>query len=262
MCQIPRKTRINSIRSMKSNIDLEKLELKYLNKIQSVLNSNLDNILSNLLSMNKTQSYWKHLLKKNTKFDVGAERIVYSILQRASDLGEPNSTPFSSDLFFENKEAYIHIDLKTCQPLNNLSDHWRTPVGVNQNSYKGKMNVHKGKIVKVVRNYNPNLPKYYFDKPTLTYFITILYAKKNKKYVVANINLACMPNGQLFSVYGKDTLAAGKNIEKTRFLMNKCFKFKKLANSPNRVIILYEDLKVLPKANAKTLSKNFLSLIR
>ena len=54
--------------------------------------------------MNKTKVYWKHLLKKNTKFDVGAERIIYSILQRASDLGEPNSSPVGSDLMFENSE--------------------------------------------------------------------------------------------------------------------------------------------------------------
>ena len=243
-----------------TNIQLEELEFKYLKKINSFLDSSLDNIIENLLSMNKTKVYWKHLLKKNTKFDVGAERIIYSILQRASDLGEPNSTPFSSDLFFENKEAFIHIDLKTCQPLNNLSDHWRTPVGVNQNSYRGKMKIYKGKKIEL-RQYKPNLPQYYFKKPTLTYFITILYAEMKSDYVVSNINLACMPNGQLFDVYGSDVIGAGKNKDKTRFLMNQCFKFNKLPKTPNRVVVVYKNLEVLPKKNATTLSKNFLSLL-
>jgi hypothetical protein len=95
---------------MLTNNELEKLEAKYLSKIYASLYANLDNILKNLLSMNKLLYSWKNKIKltkkkkKNDKedgFDVGAERVIYSVLQRASDLGEPNSSPVASDLFLK-----------------------------------------------------------------------------------------------------------------------------------------------------------------
>ena len=157
-----------------SNEEIEKLELKYLEKINSLMVVHQDNILRNLLSMNTIYDYWEGK-SDDEGFDRGAERVLYSVLQRGSDLGEPNSAPVGSDLFFENSEAYIHIDLKTSQPDTNLRDHWETPVGKNQNSYKSsQMPVRdsRGTVIER-REYEPSLPKFYGDKPTLTYFITL-----------------------------------------------------------------------------------------
>ncbi|MCU9939554.1 hypothetical protein NW739_01940 [Mycoplasmopsis felis] len=50
-------------------------------------------------------------------FSVGAERIIYSLLN-GKGIGQPNSSPVGSDLFFEVEDAYIHIDLKTLQEEN------------------------------------------------------------------------------------------------------------------------------------------------
>ena len=154
-----------------TELEIEQLELKYLNTIKSLIQGNLNNILNNLDSMNQIVEYWKDI-STDEGFDTGSERIIYSVLQRGGDLGEPNSSPVGSDLMFENTEAFVHIDLKTCQPTNNLRDHWETPVGKNQNSYKYDMIVKNSR-----RPYEPHLPTYYNDKPTLTYFVTILYSK-------------------------------------------------------------------------------------
>ncbi len=189
--------------------EIEKLEKKYLGKINSTLDHHLDKIIDELNSMNKIFKYWNNI-PFDKGMDSGAERVIYSKLHSGS-LGDPNSSPVASDLFFENKEAFIHIDLKTNQPYNNLSDHWRIPIGVNQNSYKCKFSVRK----KAPRLYKPNLPTYYNEKLCLTYFISILYTRDNK-FDVLNINTSCVPNGELLNIYGGDILAAGKNPEKKK----------------------------------------------
>ena len=239
-----------------TEIEIETLEQKYLNTIKSLIEGNLNNILKNLDSMNEISEYWKDI-STDEGFDTGAERIIYSVLQRGGDLGEPNSSPVGSDLMFENSEAFVHIDLKTCQPTNNLRDHWETPVGKNQNSYKYDM-----KVNNTTRAYNPHLPTHYSEKPTLTYFITILYSKNsNFEFKVANINVGRMPNGSLTNIYLTTPLGTGKNIGQARFMMAKCYQFKKLNNN-NRVKIIYEDLSILEQSKAKKLEEKFLSLIR
>lgn len=250
-----------------SNKEIEELELKYLEKIHSALNANLENIIENLKSMNKLIDHWKEKIKitksgntnnKEDGFDVGAERVIYSVLQRASDLGEPNSSPVAADLFFENREAFVNIDLKTCQEKSNLADHWAHSISVNQTSYRSKMNVKNSK--KSERPYEPALEKYYLGKPNLTYFVTILYSF-NKIYSIANINVAAMPNGQLVEVYGKDPLRPGKNLSQARFAQENCYKFKLLDNK-KRIKILYENLSCLDNNSVKKLEDNLLSLIR
>tara|TARA_X000000368_G_scaffold405929_1_gene383641 strand:+ start:217 stop:939 length:723 start_codon:yes stop_codon:yes gene_type:complete len=236
--------------------EIEKLESTYLNTIKSLIVGNLNNILRNLDSMNNISEYWQNI-STDEGFDTGAERIIYSVLQRGGDLGEPNSSPVGSDLMFESSDAFIHIDLKTCQPQNNLRDHWETPVGRNQNSYKYDMIVNK-----TPRAYKPHLPTYYSEKPTLTYFITILYSKNsNLEFKVANINVGCMPNGSLKNIYSTSPLGPGKNVGQARFMMAKCFEFKKL-NNEKRIKIIYENLEILDQSQAMKLEEKLLSLIR
>jgi len=214
-----------------TNTELENLELKYLEKINSLLVGHQEKMIKNLESMNNILEYWEDK-PHDDGYDSGAERVIYSILQTGSDLGDPNSCPVASDLFFENPEAFIHIDLKSAQPDNNLSDHWRVPVGKNQTSYAYNIKP-QGSLKE--RPFNPSIPKYYNDKPSLTYFITILYSRVDKNFKVVNINVSCMPNGQLTDIYKYDTLSPGKNPhdDKARFTTNECYLFKTL-NDPNK----------------------------
>ena len=64
-----------------TELEIEQLELKYLNTIKSLIQGNLNNILNNLDSMNQIVEYWKDI-STDEGFDTGSERIIYSVLQR------------------------------------------------------------------------------------------------------------------------------------------------------------------------------------
>ena len=66
-----------------------------------------------LKTKEKIATDWLGLYKSGiSDFAVGAERIVYSLLN-GKGIGQPNSCPVGADLFFEVQDAFIHIDLKT-----------------------------------------------------------------------------------------------------------------------------------------------------
>ena len=61
-----------------TELEIEQLELKYLNTIESLIKGNLNNILNNLDSMNQIVEYWKDI-STDEGFDTGSERIIYSV---------------------------------------------------------------------------------------------------------------------------------------------------------------------------------------
>ena len=119
-------------------------------------------------------------------------------------------------------------------------------VGTNQNSYKGKMLVTRGKDKGKLRDYTPNLPTYYsksnVKKICLSYFITILYDKDTLEILVMSI--VCMPNGELESNYKNRVLQAGKNLDKTRFRFSEVPDFELLEGKPKRIKVVYFDEKM------------------
>tara|TARA_A100001015_G_C15037580_1_gene737327 strand:- start:462 stop:1256 length:795 start_codon:yes stop_codon:yes gene_type:complete len=231
---------------------IEKIERKYLNKYYHFLKFAEDEMLEGFKTKDDIKDDWWGLYSKSTEgrgisdFSTGAERIVYSLLN-GKGIGQPNSSPVGSDLFFEVSDAYIHIDLKTVGASltgnSNIGDYTKSIfVGTNQNSYKGKMIV-RGKI----RDYQPQLPTYYNrgkdnQKICLTYFVTILYDSDTLDTLVMSI--VCMPNGELESIYKTDVLSAGKNLEKSRFSFTKTPKFRLLGKNDYRikVVVFKEDM--------------------
>ena len=254
---------------MLTNVELEELEFTYLETISSILKSNIRrNIIPDLNSMNKISKHWINIKKDEDKgYDVGFERVIYSLLQRgSSDLGKANSSPIGSDLMFECDEAFVHVDLKSNQPTTNISDHWQPKIEANQTSYKINY-TKKGQTGSF--SFNGNLPNYYetirngkeVNLPTLTYFISILYKVTNGECTIININVSCMPNGQLSSVYETIPVGAGGNIsdKKARFKMARCKKFKLLKNK-SRLNKIYVDEKYIKEnIKSKTQLLEFLS---
>jgi hypothetical protein len=262
------------INIMLTDIELEKIEYRYLRTISDALRSNINGVVSGLKSMNKIKDYWNSVHKKGDGFDTGFERIIYSALQsNATDLGKPNSCLVGADLFFESDDAFIHVDAKSYQPGNNTRDHWSNKIEANQSSYKTSYTVDEES-----RSFKPNLPKYYnvngSDKPTLTYFVNILYDvdfDNNdifQRLEILNINVSCMPNGQLHNVYQNVMIGAGGNIDvkKVRFKMfyeSQVLKFSLIEQKPNRVKKIYENIDLINQTemDSKTQLLNFLSLI-
>ena len=243
---------------------IELLEKKYLNKYFHFLKFAEDELLFGFQTKEDIRTDWYGLYKSGiSNFAVGAERIVYSLLN-GKGIGQPNSSPVGSDLFFEVEDAYIHIDLKTVgttlSPIkedkskginawsDNIGDFNKgTFPGVNQNSYKGKMIVYEGTPKEEIRDYVPSLPSYYTkikdgikkSKICLTYFITILYDRDTLQILV--LCIVCMPNGELEPHYKTRVLQAGKNLDKTRFRFTDVPDFELLENNNKRIKIVYFD---------------------
>ncbi len=225
-------------------IEIEKLELKYLNKYYHFLKFAEDEMFFGFKTKEDIKEDWFGLYgsedgKGISDFAVGAERIVYSLLN-GKGIGQPNSSPVGADLFFEVDDAYIHIDMKTVN-IDNINDFATSIfIGENQNSYKGEINKNNGYSEK----YIPALPTYYNknkpnEKICLSYFITILYNKQNLDIKVISID--CMPNGELEPYYKCRPLRAGKNPGKARFNISEVNKFELLDEKPYRIKVIYFD---------------------
>lgn len=218
--------------------NIEELELKYLRKYYFFLKFAEDEMFEGFKTKEKIKDDWYGLYGAGiSDFAVGAERIVYALLN-GKGIGEPNSCPVGSDLFFEVEDAFIHIDLKTVN-MDNLGDFNSSIfVGENQNSYKGFIEKQGG----VIEEYTPNLPPIYNEgkrneKICLSYFVTILYDKETLDINVIAID--CMPNGKLEKYYGSRPLKAGKNPGKARFNLKEVNKFELLPGSPSRIKAVY-----------------------
>ena len=242
-------------------LKIELLERKYLNKYFHFLKFAEDELLLGFKTKEKIQDDWLGLYKSGiSDFAVGAERIVYSLLN-GKGIGQPNSCPVGADLFFEVQDAFIHIDLKTVGASligkTNIGDYTKNIfVGTNQNSYKGYMIVNEGSENEEIREYIPSLPAIYNknkvnEKVCLSYFITILYDKDTLDTLVMSI--VCMPNGELEPHYKTRVLQAGKNLDKTRFRFTNIPDFELLEENKKRIKVVFFDKKMDEKYKKKTI---------
>ena len=239
---------------------IERLEHKYFNICEQLLLKNKDQIIKGLQSKNKIREFWINKLSESEKrkkkiFDIGAERVIYHSFSDCS-LGEPNSNPVASDLFFETKDSFVHIDLKTVSSKNIGDGNEKVTIARNQSSYKGKISIQS---TGEKRNYIPNLPYFYKSKNKkkycLTYFIVIFYESEGNNTPFL-IYITCMPNGKLHCLYGDDILEAGKKKknenrdQEARFCFKKCIEFKTLKNK-KRIHVTYFKEDICKKYQSK-----------
>ncbi len=232
---------------MLTNKQIEVIEEKYLKKFFHLMKYAEDEMMIGFKTKEKIKDDWIGKYGTNiSDFAVGAERIIYALMN-GKGVGQPNSCPVGSDMFFEVEDAFIHIDLKTVQ-TNNIGDITKSIfVGKNQNSYKSEIKKQNGDSFNPIRIYEPALPTFYnkgkkSEKICLSYFITILYEAKNLN--ILNINIICMPNGELKKHYKTKVLQAGKNPDKTRFRFSEIPNFELLKNTPSRIKVIYFDRKM------------------
>lgn len=237
--------------------EIEQIEYHYLEKYYHFLKFAEDEMFHGFKTKEAIISDWYgHYKSGISDFSVGAERVVYSLLN-GKGIGQPNSAPVGADLFFEVDHAFIHLDLKTVGATlnsrdkshpdgawsNNIGDYTTSIfVGKNQNSYASEIKQANGKSFSPPRMYEPSLPKFYKlkngkKKLCLSYFITVLYDKDTLDILVMAVT--CMPNGSLYEVYKENVLKAGKNLDKTRFNFLQVARFDLLPNKPSRVKVVY-----------------------
>ncbi|MDP8226326.1 MAG: hypothetical protein P9L89_01615 [Candidatus Celaenobacter polaris] len=104
-------------------------------------------------------------------------------------------------LNFELPDAFIHVEIKTALIDNPADYKGKINIGINQTSYG------------VNKIFSPNLPQYYhtspeIERPCLTYIIQIVH--EHAKPNIKALKLVCIPNGQLYSHYGKSIFKSGK----------------------------------------------------
>ena len=192
---------------MLSDFDLEEIERLYFDLILLHLKQDLKNLISGLNSRIEILNDWyQNFIKtarsgyKASDLDTGAERIFHHFF--ASILRFPNSSPIGSDLMFELSDSFVHIEVKTAL-INNTADYkGKINIAINQTSYE------------VNKLFSPNLPQYYRisskdKKPCLTYIIQIVH--EHAKPNIKAMKLVCIPNGQLYSHYGKSIFKSGKS---------------------------------------------------
>lgn len=233
---------------------IEFLEKKYFDQVKIFLNKNFKYILEGFSSRYKIFDDWNLQFKATSRkgydasnLDIGSERILYHVF---SLIGwKPNSSPVSSDLFFETKDAFIHIDVKTVLISNKSDFHGLVNIGRNQTSYMAHKN-YKTRTGKSIV-FKPNLPKFYNikkpnEKACLTYAIQIIH--DNKKENIIAILLISIPNGKLFKIYGNKIIRRGKSgyskkreVKDFRFAYHVNPYFVLLPKSPLRVVFIHFD---------------------
>jgi len=200
-----------------TQIEIEKLEFVHLERIRYYFLDNLQDILTGLHSRLEIKNDWYQQFistKSNLASDLemGAERIFHYVFSQG--MKHPNSAPIGADLMYETFDSYIHIDIKTISESN-----W--------GDYKGKIAVQPNQTSYPLSKFglSPNLPTHYskifekdgkkYKKPALTYFIYALHKHASKE--IYSMLLVCMPNGELFNVYGDKILHAGKTKNSVRY---------------------------------------------
>jgi len=207
-----------------TQIEIEKLEFVHLERIRYHFLDNCEDILKGLHSRLEIKNDWyrQFMATKKKKgeypsdLETGAERIFHYIFSQG--MKHPNSSPIGADLMYETFDSFIHIDIKTISESN-----WE--------DYKGKIAVQPNQTSYPLSKYNlsPNLPTYYskiferegkeYKKLTLTYFIYALHKHASKE--IYSMLLVCMPNGELYNVYGDKILHAGKTRNSVRYAFKK-----------------------------------------
>ena len=232
-----------------SDKDLETLEKDYFDQLYFYLISNEQRMMNGLNSKGSIRDDWISKYeegaqqRKNSDIARGAERIFYWLL---TTIWVPNSSPIGSDLFFETYNAFIHIDTKTAN-IDNESDYkGKVALSANQTSYEADRT-----RTGIPTSVHASLPQYYNlgkenEKPCLTYIIQIIHDIKSMDII--SVLLICIPNGQLYNVYGNDIVGAGKGKGiSMRYEYKDIPYFKKLGDNHYRVRFLHHEESIISK---------------
>ena len=225
-----------------SLLEIEELEYVHLERIRYHFLDNLQDIKKGLYSRLEIKKDWYDIFistkhNKSSDLEMGAERIFHHVFSQG--MKTPNSSPIGADLMYETFDSFIHIDIKTISESN-----W--------GDYKGKIAIQRNQTSYPLSKVgsSPNLPTYYsktfikngyeYNKPTLTYFVYILH--KHASEEIYSILLVCMPNGELFEIYGDDILQRGKNKGDPRYAFKKEPRFELMSKQRGKDVFRVEFL--------------------
>ena len=187
-------------------LDLEK---EYFDLIKDVIFS--DSFIEDLLVIEKEirENYpkFKDTWNLKNKLKIPAERVVrhHIYTQLHKRISGIYPSPISSDLGVMTDDCILCIDVKTVDTIGNSVDIKSTQVEPNQISFQNTNHDYISTIS------NLESIDHYTRRPVLTYVVKIIYTDDNYSFKLSRdenptIVLACIPNGELSSLFDYDII--------------------------------------------------------
>lgn len=192
----------------KTQIKIIDLEKKYMDFLKNLFKS--DAFIQSMRKIeNKIQKDYSQLQNfwqiKN-KVAIALERITrFYIYKNPASKGVYHS-PISSDIAFYTNDALICLDTKTIDIDGNAGDEKWIQFERNQVSIKNRKKHSKPPFAGV--HYHESLPTIdkHTKKPILTFFLCLIYQDNSSTFSIKRMSLACVPNGELSSLYNFDLI--------------------------------------------------------
>ena len=187
-------------------LDLEK---HYFNELHELFKS--QEFQHDLLLIEKEISerypIYKDKWDLKNKIKIPAERLVrHHIYKRfINEIKGIYPSPISSDLGLLFEKCVLCVDVKTLDTISNSGDISTTAVEPNQISFNNENHPH------IKPKTSLESIDHYKRVPVLTYIIKIIYTDNNYSFKLSRENkpslvLACIPNGELSFLFGKDII--------------------------------------------------------
>lgn len=203
--------------------ELENREKKYFDILQNVFSKNIAKILNESYSQNM-QSFGVNGTANPIEHAI--ENIIEKIV--AENLDWPIcSVPISSDSCYECGDAIVYLDAKTVVDTDPDAIGEKVTVQAAQTSYNSSkaITLNRKKWLASVSHYTTH--KVFGEVPNLTFVIKFIYeiSTANNEYLIKKIQLISIPNGQLYHIFKKRIIGAGRNnnsgiYKSIRFLTN------------------------------------------
>ena len=207
--------RIDINRTPMQNFILD-LEKQYFSKLKDVFFSNAftEDLLLIEKEIRENYPKFKSTWNLKNKLKIPAERLVrHHIYMQLHDLVTGvYPSPISSDLGILTKDCVICIDVKTIDTVGNSVDIYSTQVEPNQLSFQNTNHPY----IRTVSNLESI--DHYSRRPVLTYVVKIIYTDNSYSFSLSRnkqptIVLACIPNGELSSLFDFDIIKNFKTYD-------------------------------------------------
>lgn len=187
-------------------LDLEKYYFEILEKV-FLSDKFIDDLLTIEKEIRENYPKFKDTWNLKNKLKVPAERLVrHHVYTQLHDIITGiYPSPISSDLGVMTNDCILCIDVKTVDTVGNSADIKTTQVEPNQISF---LNTNHDYIPTIS---NLESIDHYTRRPVLTYVLKIIYTDDNYSFKLSRngkptLVLACIPNGELSSLFDYDII--------------------------------------------------------
>lgn len=200
---------------MLTNNELQEREKKYFAILKEVFSRNIAKMLNESYSQN--MQTFAHGGSANP-IEHAIENIIEKIV--AENLDWPIcSVPISSDSCYECGDAVVYLDAKTIKDNDTDATGDKITVQAAQTSYDSARTINLGAKTWLAKVPHYTKHKVFGNIPNLTFVIKFIYFinTATNEYLIKKIQLISIPNGQLYPVFRKRIVGAGRSVPSTAY---------------------------------------------